>query len=85
MAMYNPPHPGEFITEVYREPNSISGRELAEKLDVAAFSLRRILGAAAGLPRKCRFVFQGTGSISRELARHAGPPRLVGRSPACGP
>jgi plasmid maintenance system antidote protein VapI len=30
MAMYNPPHPGEFITEVYLEPHGISGRELAE-------------------------------------------------------
>jgi plasmid maintenance system antidote protein VapI len=29
MAMHNPPHPGEFITEVYLEPNDLSGRELA--------------------------------------------------------
>ena len=36
MAMYTPPHPGEFITDVYLEPNGISGRELAGKLDVAA-------------------------------------------------
>ena len=32
MAMYNPPHPGEFITRVYLEPNNLSGRELALKL-----------------------------------------------------
>ena len=32
MAMHNPPHPGEFITEVYLEPNGLSGRELAAKL-----------------------------------------------------
>ena len=43
MAMYNPPHPGEFITEIYLEPNGISGRELAVKLDVAASTLSRIL------------------------------------------
>ena len=42
MAMFNPPHPGEFITEVYLEPHGISGRELAEKLDVAASTLSRI-------------------------------------------
>jgi plasmid maintenance system antidote protein VapI len=36
MAMYNPPHPGEFITSVYLEPNGISGRVLADKLGVAA-------------------------------------------------
>ena len=29
MAMHNPPHPGEFITAVYLEPNGLSGRELA--------------------------------------------------------
>lgn len=28
MAMHNPPHPGEFITAVYLEPNELSGREL---------------------------------------------------------
>ena len=27
MSMHNPPHPGEFIAEVYLEPNNISGRE----------------------------------------------------------
>jgi addiction module HigA family antidote len=43
MAMYNPPHPGEFITEIYLEPNGVSGRELAENLDVAASTLSRVL------------------------------------------
>ena len=32
MAMHNPPHPGEFITEVYLKPNNLSRRELASKL-----------------------------------------------------
>lgn len=41
--MHNPPHPGEFISEVYLEPFQISGRELARKLDVAASTLSRIL------------------------------------------
>ncbi len=36
MAMHNPPHPGEFITEVYLVPNNLSGRKLAAKLGVAA-------------------------------------------------
>lgn len=38
--MYNPPHPGEFIAEIYLEPNGISGRELATKLGVAPSTLR---------------------------------------------
>ena len=47
MAMHNPPHPGEFITEVYLEPHGISGRELAQKLDVAASTLSRLLKGAS--------------------------------------
>ncbi len=45
--MHNPPHPGEFISNVYLEPFEISGRELAEKLDVAASTLSRILSGAS--------------------------------------
>lgn len=43
MAMHSPPHPGEFIVQVYLEPNKVSGRELALKLGVAASTLGRIL------------------------------------------
>ena len=43
MAMHNPPHPGEFITEVYLKPNNLSARELATKLGVSASTLHRIL------------------------------------------
>jgi addiction module HigA family antidote len=49
MTTHNPPHPGEFITEVYLEPNSLSGRELAAKLGVAASTLNRILTGASGI------------------------------------
>ena len=49
MTMHNPPHPGEFITEVYLEPNGISGRELATKLGVAASTLNRVLTGANGI------------------------------------
>jgi addiction module HigA family antidote len=43
MPMHNPPHPGEFITEVYLKPNNLSARELAAKLGVAASTLHRVL------------------------------------------
>ena len=65
MAMHNPPHPGEFITQVYLEPNGISGRELAEKLDVAASTLSRIL--------------KGTSRVTPEMALRLS--KAVGRSP----
>src|SRR5207248_5026099 len=65
MAMYNPPHPGEFITEVYLDPNNLSARELATKLDVAASTLHRVL--------------TGASSISPEMALRLS--KALGRSP----
>ena len=65
MSMFNPAHPGEFITEVYLEPNGISGRELAQKLDVAASTLSRIL--------------KGTSRVTPEMALRLS--KAVGRTP----
>ncbi len=47
MPMHNPPHPGEFITGIFLEPNGVSGRELAVKLDVAPSTLHRVLRGAS--------------------------------------
>jgi addiction module HigA family antidote len=63
--MHNPPHPGEFITQVYLEPNNLSGRELAAKLGVAASTLNRVL--------------TGTSGISPEMALRLS--KALGRSP----
>ena len=49
MAMYNPPHPGEFIAATYMEPFGISCRYLADKLGVAASTLNRILKQQSGI------------------------------------
>lgn len=65
MAMHNPPHPGEFIQTIYLEPNGISGRELAEKLDVAASTLSRIL--------------KGSSRITPEMALRLS--KAIGRTP----
>ena len=65
MAMYNPPHPGDFIADIYLEPNGISGRELAAKLDVAASTLSRIL--------------KGTSRVTPEMALRLS--KAIGRSP----
>jgi antitoxin HigA-1 len=43
MTMLNPPHPGEFIAEVYLEPNGISGRDLASRLGASPSTLNRVL------------------------------------------
>ncbi len=43
MPMHNPPHPGEFIREVYIAPFQISVRKVAESLGVSASMLNRLL------------------------------------------
>lgn len=49
MPMYNPPHPGEFIKEIFLEPSGITARQLAIKLAVAPSTLTRILNGQAGI------------------------------------
>ncbi len=49
MTMHNPPHPGEFIREVYLEPFNISGRQLSEKLGVSPSTLTRVLSGKSGI------------------------------------
>ena len=65
MAMHNPPHPGEFIQQVYLEPNEISCRELAAKIGVAASTLNRVI--------------KGTSGVSPEMALRLS--KALGRSP----
>ena len=63
--MHRPPHPGEFITDIYLVPNGISGRVLAEKLAVAPSTLSRVL--------------KGTSRITPEMALRLA--KTLGRSP----
>ena len=65
MAMHNPPHPGDFIREVYLEPHGVTGRQLASKLGVSPSTLNRVL--------------QGRSGISPEMALRLS--RALGRSP----
>ena len=63
--MHNPPHPGEFIRSVYLEPFSVTGRQLAAKLDVSPSTLNRVLNGRSG--------------VSPEMALRLS--KTVGRSP----
>jgi addiction module HigA family antidote len=58
MAMHNPPHPGEFITDAYLEPNGLSGRELAATLGVSASTLNRILTGSSAVSPEWRCAFR---------------------------
>ena len=49
MTMHNPPHPGEFIRDIYMLPHGITGRTLAAKLGVAASTLNRVLQGRSGI------------------------------------
>src|SRR5699024_2771363 len=65
MTMHNPPHPGEFIREVYLEPFGLSVRQLAVKLGVSPSTLSRVL--------------KGTSGVSPEMALRLS--KALGRSP----
>lgn len=65
MTMHNPPHPGEFIREIYLDPYDLSIRALAENLGVSASTLTRIINGQSG--------------ISPEMALRLS--KAIGRSP----
>jgi addiction module HigA family antidote len=63
--MHNPPHPGEFIREVYLEPFGISYRTVAAKLKVSPSTFNRLI--------------KGQSNISSEMALRLS--KTLGRSP----
>ena len=65
MAMHNPPHPGEFIKDVYLKPLDLSTRSVALRLHVAPSTFSRLL--------------KGQSSISPEMALRLS--KCLGRSP----
>jgi addiction module HigA family antidote len=65
MSMYNPPHPGEFIREVYLEPLEVSARSVAAKLKVSPSTFTRLIN--------------GKSSITPEMALRLS--KTLGRSP----
>ena len=65
MTMHNPPHPGEFIYDVYLKTSGFSCRYLAKQLDVASSTLNRVL--------------KGQSAISPEMALRLS--KVIGRAP----
>ena len=65
MAMHNPPHPGEFIKEVYLRPLNVSYRAIAMKLHVAPSTFHRLI--------------QKKSNISSEMALRLS--KTLGRTP----
>lgn len=65
MRMYNPPHPGEFIREVYLEPLAVSHRTVAAKLKVSPSTFTRLIN--------------GQSNVSPEMALRLS--KTLGRSP----
>ena len=65
MSMHKPPHPGEFIYEIYLEPFDISLRNVAEKLKVPPSTFNRLVN--------------GESNVSPEMALRLS--KSLGRSP----
>jgi antitoxin HigA-1 len=49
MNMHNPPHPGEFIRELYLVELEISARTVAAKLNVSPSTFTRLLNGKSGV------------------------------------
>ena len=49
MGMHNPPHPGEFIKEIYIKPFGISSRKVAESLGVSPSTFNRVLNCSSNI------------------------------------
>jgi len=49
MSMYDPPHPGELIREVYLEPAHVSSRTVAAALKVSPSTLARVLNGQSSV------------------------------------
>ena len=65
MTMYNPPHPGEFINDVYLEPIGMTHRSVALQLKVSPSTFSRLI--------------KGQSSISPGMALRLS--KCLGRSP----
>ena len=65
MSMHNPPHPGQFIREIYISPFDLSVRKIADGLGVSPSTLNRVLN--------------GESNISPEMALRLS--KALGRSP----
>lgn len=47
--MHNPPHPGEFIREVFLIPLGLSHRDLAKSMHVSPSTVNRLLNEKSGV------------------------------------
>lgn len=65
MGMHNPPHPGEFIRDIYVTPYEFSVRKVADSLGVSPSTLNRLLN--------------GQSNVSPEMALRLS--KALGRSP----
>lgn len=52
MSMHNPPHPGEFIREVYLQPLKLSYRSVALKLKVSPSTFLRLIKGQSNISPK---------------------------------
>jgi len=54
MGMNNPPHPGEFICEIYSKPFDLSYCKIAEKLKVSASTLNQLINGNSNITPRWR-------------------------------
>lgn len=64
--MYNPPHPGEFIREVYLEEFGVSSHNVAARRKVSPSTFTRLLNGKSGVTPEIAFRLSKTSGRSPE-------------------
>lgn len=49
MEMFNPPHPGEIISEIYLEPFGLSARAIAKDLKIDPSTFSRLVSSKSSI------------------------------------
>ena len=84
MAMHTPPHPGEFINDVYLVPHGVSGRACCQTRRGDLHPQPPLEGYEPCHPGNGTASFQGDRPQSGELTPAAGQPRSLAGASACG-
>lgn len=66
MKMHNPPHPGEFIEEVYLEEHSVTRADLARALNVSPSTVARLIAGKAAVSPVMAIKLEKALSVSAE-------------------
>ncbi len=67
MEMFNPPHPGEVIKELYMKPMKLSATALAERIGVERKAISRLVNGHVGITAEMAIKLSKAFNMSAEV------------------